>query len=255
MSAQTAICGGKRLMTQNIYDDPTFFEGYSRLDRSVRGLAGAPEWPALRALMPDLQGLNVVDLGCGFGWFCRWARQHGAARVLGLDVSEMMLSQAKATTSDPAITYVSADLERLALPRASFDLMYSSLALHYIENLAGLLAQLRAALIPGGQLIFSVEHPIFTAPTNPGWSVGIDGQSVWPVDGYLAEGARSTDWLAKGVVKQHRTIGTYFGMLRTAGFISTHLEEWGPTDDQIAAVPAWAQERQRPAFLLMAAHR
>ena len=43
-------------MTQNIYDDEQFFEGYSRLPRSVEGLDGAPEWPALRALLPDLRG-------------------------------------------------------------------------------------------------------------------------------------------------------------------------------------------------------
>ena len=92
-------------MTQNIYDDGEFFAGYSRLRRSVDGLDGAPEWPALRSLLPDLRGSGVLDLGCGFGWFCRWARQQGAARVLGIDVSERMLAQARATTQDPAITY------------------------------------------------------------------------------------------------------------------------------------------------------
>jgi SAM-dependent methyltransferase len=66
-------------MAQNIYDNEEFFEGYSRLPRSVEGLDGAPEWPALRALLPDLRGLDVLDLGCGFGWFCRWARGQGAA--------------------------------------------------------------------------------------------------------------------------------------------------------------------------------
>ena len=39
-------------MTQNIYDNPEFFEGYGRLPRSVEGLEGAPEWPALRVLLP-----------------------------------------------------------------------------------------------------------------------------------------------------------------------------------------------------------
>ncbi len=56
-------------MTQNIYDNPAFFEGYSQLGRSVHGLAGAAEWPALRAMLPDLRGLRVVDLGCGYGEF------------------------------------------------------------------------------------------------------------------------------------------------------------------------------------------
>src|SRR5215469_1030360 len=78
-------------MTQNIYDDDDFFRGYCRLPRSVDGLDAAPEWPALRALLPELQGLRVLDLGCGFGWFCHWAREQGAASVLGIDVSENML--------------------------------------------------------------------------------------------------------------------------------------------------------------------
>src|SRR5262249_42418522 len=74
-------------VTQNIYDDAGFFAGYSRLRRSVDGLDGAPEWPTLRAMLPDVAGKRVVDLGCGFGWFCRFAREAGAAQVLGLDVS------------------------------------------------------------------------------------------------------------------------------------------------------------------------
>lgn len=242
-------------MTQNIYDDPEFFEGYSRLGRSVEGLAGAAEWPSLRALLPDLRGLRVVDLGCGFGWFCRWAREQGAAQVLGLDVSERMLARARATTSDAAITYARADLERLDLPGAAFDLAYSSLALHYIEDLAALLATVHRALVPGARLVFSVEHPIYTAPTHPGWSVGADGRRTWPVDGYQVEGPRTTDWLAKGVVKQHRTIGTYLNLLIRLGFTIAHVEEWRPTDDQIAARPELTEERERPMFLLVGARR
>src|SRR5215213_6281155 len=163
-------------MAQNIYDRPDFFEGYSQLGRSVEGLAGAVEWPALRSMLPGLGGLRVVDLGCGFGWFCRWAREQGAARVLGLDLSERMLARAKANTADAAIAYVRTDMERLGLAEASFDLAYSSLALHYVEDLAGLLAEVHRALRPGGRLVFSVEHPIFTAPSHPGWLVAADGR-------------------------------------------------------------------------------
>ena len=119
-------------MTQNIYDNPEFFAGYTRLGRSVEGLEGAAEWPALRALLPELRGRKVVDLGCGFGWFCRWAREQGAAEVLGIDVSERMLARARADTTDAAITYLRTDLERVELAEAAFDVAYSSLALHYI---------------------------------------------------------------------------------------------------------------------------
>jgi SAM-dependent methyltransferase len=242
-------------MTQNIYDNSEFFEAYSRLPRSVAGLDAAPEWPALRALLPDLRGRNVVDLGCGYGWFCRWARAQGAARVLGVDVSARMLERARAATADGAVEYVRADMECLDLPEGSFDLVYSSLALHYVADLAGLFAAAGGALVAGGRVIFSVEHPIFTAPTQPGWSVDAHGRKTWPLDGYLIEGPRRTDWLAKGVVKHHRTLATYVSLLLRAGFALSHVEEWGPADDQIAAQPALADERQRPPFLIVAARK
>src|SRR5579859_4498647 len=98
-------------MTQNVYDNPEFFAGYSNLGRSIHGLDGAAEWPVLRGMLPDMRGLRVVDLGCGFGWFCRWAREQGAANVLGLDVSENMLARARSDTADTTIVYERADLE------------------------------------------------------------------------------------------------------------------------------------------------
>lgn len=139
-------------------------------------------------LLPDLHGRRVVDLGCGFGWFCRWAHENGAAQIFGLDVSENMLARARSASSDAAITYAKADLEKLDLPESAFDLVYSSLALHYIRDLAGLFATVYRALVPGGHLVFSMEHPIYTAPTHPGWSVDANGRKTWPVDRYLVEG-------------------------------------------------------------------
>ncbi|ENN87191.1 hypothetical protein RHSP_24236 [Rhizobium freirei PRF 81] len=238
-------------MTQNIYDDPGFFEGYSRLQRSVEGLAGAAEWPAIRALLPDLYGLEVADLGCGFGWFCRWAAEQGAAGVLGLDVSDKMLARARAETTDARVRYDSADLEKLELPKASFDLVYSSLAFHYIEDFAGLLATIRRALKPGGRLIFSIEHPIYMAPRQPAWLTDEDGGRIWPLNSYQIEGKRLTNWLAEGVVKQHRTMGTTLNLLIKSGFAIAHVEEWSPSDEDLALHPDWAIERERPMFLLI----
>jgi len=242
-------------MAQNIYDREEFFAGYSRLGRSVEGLDGAAEWPALRAMLPDVTGSRVVDLGCGFGWFCRWAREHGAKEVLGLDLSEKMLARARAGGPDTGITYERADLDRLSLPQARFDLAYSSLALHYVEDVMRLFETVHQALSPGGYFVFSTEHPIFMAPTSPGWSIDAAGRKTWPVDQYLVEGPRRTDWLAKGVVKHHRTIGTTLNALIRSGFTIGHVEEFRPTDVQIAAKPELAEELERPMFLLVAAGR
>lgn len=242
-------------MTQNIYDKPDFFRAYSALPRSVHGLDGAPEWPTLRAMLPDLAGSRVLDLGCGFGWFCRWAEEQGASRVLGIDLSERMLERARAQTPASAITYERADLEGFVPARAGFDLAYSSLAFHYLVDLDGLLGRVAAALPSGGQLVCSVEHPLMTAPVLQGWSRDGAGRAAWPVNGYLDEGPRKTDWLAKGVVKQHRTIATYLDLLRRHGMALTQLVEWGPSAEQVLARPEWSTERERPAFLLMAAQK
>jgi SAM-dependent methyltransferase len=242
-------------MAQNIYDNDEFFRGYARLPRSVAGLDGAPEWPSLRALLPELRGRDVLDLGCGYGWFCRWARTQGADRVEGIDISEKMLARARADTADGAIHYARADLDTLELPPGAFDLAYSSLAFHYVADLARLLGQVHGALKPGGSLVFSAEHPIYTAPAAPHWLTDDGGHKSWPVDHYLDEGPRTTDWLAKGVVKHHRTIGTTVNLLLRLGFRLNHLEEWSPSDEQIAALPSLADERHRPMFLLVAAQR
>jgi SAM-dependent methyltransferase len=242
-------------MSQNIYDNDQFFAGYSQLPRSQRGLEGAPEWNSLRAMLPEeIAGLRVLDLGCGFGWFCRWALDRCALTVTGIDVSQKMLARANAE-SDPAIQYLQADMDALTLVRGSYDLIYSSLAFHYLKNLDALMGEIAGALAPGGRLVFSVEHPMVTAPHHPEWSKDKDGTRIWPVNHYLEDGARTTNWLAPGVIKQHRSMTTYLNMLIRHGLTLAHIEEWGPTDAQAAAQPSLLDERHRPNFLLVSAIR
>ena len=71
-------------MKENNYDNPEFFSQYRRFPRSVEGLSAAGEWHALQKLFPAFSGKRVLDLGCGFGWHCRYAADPGAAAVIGL---------------------------------------------------------------------------------------------------------------------------------------------------------------------------
>jgi SAM-dependent methyltransferase len=241
-------------MTQNIYDDPEFYAGYSQLERSIHGLAGAPEWPVIEQLLPQLGGKRVVDLGCGFGWFCRFALERGAAKVLGVDVSEKMISRARETSAS-SIEYRRADLETFTLPEASHDLVYSSLAFHYVEDLPSIFAVAHRALVPAGDFVFSMEHPIYMAPEHPGWLLCERGTKIWPLSHYAEEGPRTTNWLARAVVKHHRMLSTTLNMLICSGFILCRLEEFAPTQEQIAANPVLAEERHRPMFLIVKAQR
>lgn len=243
------------LMAQNIYDNKQFFDNYARLNRSIHGLNGAPEWASIAKILPNMEGLNVIDLGCGYGWFCRYAREKGAKHVLGLDISTKMLGKAKEMTSDNAITYDQQDLEQLQLPQNTYDLVYSSLTFHYIKNLNSLLATIYNSLKPGGYLIFSAEHPIYTAAKQAEWIVDNQGLKSWPVNSYQVEGQRISNWLADGVIKQHRLMSTYLNLLIKQGFIIKYIEEWGPTSQQIVENPSLDEEKERPMIFFVSVRK
>jgi len=247
-------------MAQNIYDDPAFFEGYQAFPRSRDGLAATSEWPAFRALLPPVAGRRVVDLGCGFGQLSRWLAEQGAASVLGIDLSEKMLARATAETRSPVVTYRRADLDHVTLDRDAADLIVSSMALHYVEDFGRIAAMMFDALAPGGHLVFSVEHPIYAARAEPEWVVAADGRRAFAIADYGIEGRRTTSWVVDGVVKYHRRIDTMLNALCGLGFAYGAVNEWTPSDVQLAAHPEWRDtELTRPMFLLIAvakpAHR
>ncbi len=243
-------------MAQNIYDDPAFFAGYSEFPRSREGLAGTSEWPAFRAMLPAVANKRVLDLGCGFGQLSRWLAETGAESVLGIDISERMLARAAAQTSDARVTYRRSDLETLALEAHSVDLVVSSMALHYVEDFERIARTIHDALMPGGDLVFSVEHPIYAARAEPEWVSASDGRCAFAIADYLVEGRRVSNWIADGVVKYHRTIATMLNSLRDVGLELTAVNEWKPSDDQLVAHPEWQQtELTRPMFLLISVHK
>jgi ubiquinone/menaquinone biosynthesis C-methylase UbiE len=112
----------------------------------------------LQAMLPPVTGLRVVDLGCGYGWFCRWALQQGASQITGFDISRRMLAQAREMTRGDEIDYRCADLQTLTLPANSCDLVYSSLALHYLPDIPAL-RRPAAGAGPGGTWSFPPNIP------------------------------------------------------------------------------------------------
>jgi SAM-dependent methyltransferase len=218
------------LAGRDLYDDPAFFGRYQGLRAARAGLNDELEQPALARRLADA----------------------GAQRVLAVDCSERMLALA-GRHPHPRVRYQRGDLETLSQPAASADCVVSSLALHYVRDYRGLVGRVARWLRPGGQFVFSTEHPVCTA-ANPmaGW-LTVGGATVWPVDHYAEEAARTQQWLGRGVVKYHRPLATVIGAILDAGLAVTGLDEPWPDDEAVARRPDLAQHRRRPPVLLVAA--
>lgn len=249
------IKGLRITVKQNIHDDGSFFSGYKALRQKDTGLNGALEMPALQAQLPHLSGLNVLDIGCGSGEFARLARHRGAAAVTGIGVSAHMIEEARVLTDDPCITYRQAAIEDCVLIEDSFDLVVSSMALHYVADYAQAVDRIYRALKLGGWLVFSVEHPICTAAPIVSITDETGHMRHWPVDRYSDESMRSTRRFAGGVIKYHRTVATYVNTLLQSGFQLLHLGEPEPKSEYIASRPELQGHLRRPPVLLLAADK
>ena len=238
-------------MRHNHYDDPDFFDRYAQMTRSREGLAGAGEWWQLKPLFPPLKGKRVLDLGCGYGWHCKYAADQGAREVLGLDLSEKMIAQARRRNAHPAITYRAMALEEYDYPEGRWDCVVSNLTLHYIADLEDIYRKVRRTLTPGGVFLFNIEHPVFTAGVGQDWIYDGEGKPLcWPVDDYFLPGERRTHFLGGEVVKQHHTLTQILMGLLDNGFVLEAVEEARPSEEMAPLMP---DELRRPMMLLVRA--
>jgi trans-aconitate 2-methyltransferase len=116
----------------------------------------------LLSLVHPREGMRVVDLGCGTGELTGELHARlGAVETLGIDSSEAMLAKA-AAFEKPGLRFACERIEDWK-PAAPFDVVFSNAALHWVDDQRALLARLRTALAPGGQLAVQVpandDHP------------------------------------------------------------------------------------------------
>lgn len=242
-------------MKENKYDDEVFFEKYSQMYRSIYGLQGSGEWHEFEKLLPDFQGKRVLDLGCGYGWHCQYATEHHAQYVLGVDISKRMLETAKQKHAHPQIEYRQIAMEDLTLEPDSFDVVFSSLALHYVKDYEQLVQHIANWLTKGGNFVFSVEHPVFTSYGNQDWYYDENGNILhFPVDRYFYEGQREAVFLQEKVVKYHRTLTTYLETLMKHGFMIQHVVEPQPPLEMMD-MDGMKDEMRRPMMLLIAVQK
>jgi len=222
---------------------------------SQAGLNEMVEQMAILSLLPDVKDMTVLDLGCGAGELCRRIQALGAAQTIGVDISANMLELAKKDI--PAgVTFQQKAMEDLDFNPETFDLVVSSLAFHYVADLAELFKNIYRILKPSGWLLFSIEHPILTCSQgiHHGWVKDSAGNKLcWPVDHYSDEGKRESHWFVEGVIKYHRTVSTIFNSLINTGFTLKAVQEPTGTEEDLKAWPELKDVSRRPSFLVIKA--
>ena len=233
----------------NEYDNEVFFEKYAQMERSKRGLQGAGEWYMLEHMLPCLKNKAFLDLGCGYGWHVDYALKQGAGRALGIDISRKMLE--KAGTLVPGGRFRLCSIEDYEYPENAWDCVLSNLVLHYIKDIENIYRLVFRTLRKGGEFVFNIEHPCFTAGINEDWIYDENGKALyWPIDGYFYPGERETDFLGCNVLKQHHTLEQILGELLSAGFKLLDIKEARPSEKDMEFMK---DEMRRPMMLLVRA--
>jgi SAM-dependent methyltransferase len=243
--------------THNVYDDPRWFETYSGLRVDPYSINEAVEQPALRALLPPLAGLRVLDVGCGMGFTARYCADSGAARVVGFDLAPAMIAYALAHNAHPRIEYRVGSMDELDFPAASFDLVVSSFCIMMTPDHRRLVARIHDWLAPEGRLVYSLVHPLRQAHREREfWSCGPDDQPLGRLSHYFDQSERHFR-LVEGTaaVQYHRSVAVLLGDLVDAGLEPEAVHEPDPTADAMQAQPALKLSVHLPTTLLLRARR
>jgi len=206
------------------------------------------ERPAMLDLLPPIDGLRLLDAGCGAGWYAAELAARGAV-VTAVDSSAAMIEHARArcTSSLSHAGRVELRVADLAQPLsfaadASFDGIVSSLVLHYLRDWAPTLAEFRRILKPTGWLLFSTHHPAAEA-------------ARLATPRYLDVELVEDYWKWIGTIRYYRRpLSAIVDALTTAGLTIERLAEPLPTDTFRQLKPdAYERLMRHPEFLLVRA--
>jgi SAM-dependent methyltransferase len=234
----------------SFYDDLELFERYEGHRAWSLNPSVVMEGPALLEELGPVSGLRVLDLGCGNAEIGRELLNAGAARYLGLDGSTRMVEAARRVLEGTSGEAVVGDIEDLAAPAGSFELVLSRMALHYVADLGPVLRACRACLTSSGRLVFTVVHPVITS--NDARESSAEPRESWVVDDYFNTGPRDQQWLGARTIWHHRTIENYVFELRDAGFALVNLRECEPRRERFDDEAEFERRCRIPLVLLLA---
>lgn len=209
--------------------------------------------PAVLDAVGDVEGLDVLDAGCGEGYMSRLLAERGA-RAAGVDVSDSLIESAR-THEDAkrlGLSYAVASLENLPYEDDSFDVAVCNHVLSDVSDPGAAIRELGRVLRSRGRLIILMLHPCFyTAHAER------DATGAIPVEVYFSERTVDQPFVVAGIESpddvhmKFRPLEFYSGILADAGFAIERLTEPHPSLSEVAANDWWRSNFRKPLFMLI----
>jgi ubiquinone/menaquinone biosynthesis C-methylase UbiE len=231
---------------------PVAQEAYDQLAEAYAALVDTKphnayyERPATLSLLPDVQGLRVLDAGCGPGAYSEWLVKHGA-QVVAFDANPKMVRLAKERLGE-TVQVLQATLEQPLsfLADASFDIVLCPLAMDYVRDWEPTFSEFHRVLKAGGILVFSMEHP------HPKFEIHRETSNYFEIELVVYT------WRGFGtpvnVPSFRRSLGGVINPLLRSGFILEQILEPKPTPEFKQEDPQDYEElSRRPGFLCVKA--
>ena len=205
--------------------------------------------PLMLSACGDVEGLRVLDSGCGEGRFCRMLAERGAAYVLGLDSCPRMVEAAQELQSEHD-EYRVADVQDLgSLDDESFNLAVSYLNQCDLPDFNRNTQEVFRVLKSGGRFIVANLHPMRSA--MGAWQRTDDGQKQHVIlDRYFDESERHWTMIGVEITNFHRSLSTYVRSFLDAGFGISDITEPTTTEEQVANYPDLDDELRVPNFII-----
>ena len=185
-------------------------------------------------LLPEVNGLDVIELGCGTGYVSSWLARRGA-RPVGIDNSPLQLETAKAFQQEFGIEFplILGNAENVPLPDASFDFAISEYGAAIWADPYKWIPEAARLLRPGGQLMF-LGNGTFFMLTVP------DTDDAGPASDRLLRdyfGMHRFEWPDEDGVEFHLGYGDWIRLLRANDFEVEDLVELRPPPDAVTRFP------------------
>jgi len=211
-------------------------EAYETFNNSEDSYSYNIEWPCVKQLLPELGKKTVVDLGCGTGIFTFLLEGFLPEQIIGIDLSEEMLNIAKvkAGKMSSKAEFICYDASKCKeVIRMPVDFIFSSTTSHYIKNIGELFKNVAASLKNGGECVFSIIHPLYSAmypiehgdtfPDDEEWKVRYLDKSVRAyIQPWLEYNDDYEDHLS---ISYHHTFSDYINAIIDAGLLIEEIRE------------------------------